>query len=81
MSIAEDGVKCFQCKGAHPYHPSTGHAELRWGIVFCGTCYRVFLEWLYGHLRRRWGKERFYDHAATSIRAGVYPSVPTRGDE
>lgn len=64
---------CIQCKGVHPYHPDTGHVYVEWGVVVCGTCYRVFVKWLAGHLRRRWGGLRFYDHAATSIRAGVFP--------
>lgn len=62
-------MRCVQCKG--PWHPSSGHWYEEWGIVVCGGCYKPFLAWLSGHLKRRWGKVRFYDEAATSIRAGV----------
>lgn len=52
--------RCSVCKG--PYHPATGHyisAKMRW----CGPCTREHVTWLKGHMNRRWGDGRFYDHA------------------
>jgi hypothetical protein len=72
-SITEpsDSLRCFKCGG--PYHPATGHWNERFDVVFCGACYRPFVKWLSGHLKRRWGGANFYQEAATSIRA------PSRG--
>ena len=62
-------MRCFACKG--PWHEATGHW---WGpqldIVYCGPCFQRFLTWMKGHFKRKWSGERFYDAAATSIRAG-----------
>lgn len=60
-------VRCIRCKG--PFHPSTGDYDHVHGVATCGACVRSFYEWLRGHVRRRWGKLDFYEHAATSIRA------------
>lgn len=49
---------CDACKG--PFHIATGHVtpgNKQYNI--CGPCYREMLP----HLKRRWGGERFYDHA------------------
>jgi hypothetical protein len=60
------GDRCLRCGG--PHHPATGHIDARTGAIFCGACYRPFLDWLKGHLKRRWGKLRFYEHTETSRR-------------
>lgn len=48
---------CSACKG--PFHVSTGHITSDKKYRICGPCYREMLP----HLKRRWGGERFYDHA------------------
>jgi hypothetical protein len=63
-------LRCFACGG--PYHPSTGHLFREYpGVAYCGACYRPFLKWMKGHLNRRWGKQKFYEEAVTSIRPPV----------
>lgn len=64
-------MKCFSCP--NPYHPATGHYDKRYDIVFCGACYRRFVKWLAGHLKRQWSGASFYEEAATSIRPGIFP--------
>lgn len=59
----EPARRCLQCGG--PYHPATGHWDQHFDVVFCGACYKPFIAWLAGHLKRRWGKLRFYDHATS----------------
>lgn len=59
-------MRCSACQ--QPYHPSTGHRHSD-RTVLCGTCARDFLRWLKAHTARRWGGVRFYDHAATSVKA------------
>lgn len=41
----------------------------------CPWCTRQWWRWLAGQLARKWGGERFYDHAATSNR-GPGPGEP-----
>lgn len=59
-------TRCSACGGV--YHPASGH---RWGdrVVLCGPCTRHFIAWVKAHTQRRWGGVKFYDHAATSVRA------------
>lgn len=45
-----------------PWHESTGHyisPTMRW----CGPCTKSWVKELCGNQHRRWGGERFYDHA------------------
>lgn len=56
---------CNACGG--PYHPSTGHVFTPTHVV-CGPCARSWKDWLKGMMSRRWGGQRFYDHALTSVR-------------
>lgn len=58
--------RCIQCKG--PFHEASGNRDRRTGATTCGACYKPFLSWLSGHLKRRWGKLRFYEHTETSRR-------------
>jgi hypothetical protein len=67
-----DSPRCFKCGG--PYHPATGHWDERFNVVFCGACYKPFVKWLKGHLKRKWGNANFYEEAATSIKAPIKPS-------
>lgn len=64
-----DSERCLQCRG--PYHEASGHRDRATGAVFCGGCYRPFLAWLKGHLKRRWGGVHFYEHTETSRRVSV----------
>lgn len=59
--------RCFACGG--PYHEASGHNFKEFGVVYCGACYKPFLQWVKGHTNRRWSGVRFYDEAGTSIRA------------
>lgn len=55
---------CTACKG--PFHPATGHQpspNQRW----CGPCSKDFVKFLKQHSSRRWGGERFYDHATVPV--------------
>lgn len=61
-----EGRSCSSCE--NPYHPATGW-RLSPRTRLCGPCARHFAEWVKGMVRRRWGGVRFYDHAATSVRA------------
>ena len=53
-------VRCNIC-GA-PWHPVTGHFVSE-RMVWCGPCTRAWVKELCGMQNRRWGGERFYDHA------------------
>lgn len=55
-------MRCFQCHG--PFHPASGNWYEQWQIGFCGACYKPFVKWLSGHLKRKWGGLNFYEHAA-----------------
>jgi hypothetical protein len=67
----------MSCGG--PFHPATGDYDHRFDAATCGPCHRAFWDWYRRHSARQWkirdvaGKVicriRFYDHAATSIRA------------
>lgn len=59
-------MRCSACTGV--FHPATGH---QWSekTRLCLSCAHSFMQWFKAHTRRKWGGERFYDHAATSIRA------------
>jgi hypothetical protein len=61
-------VRCLECQG--PYHPSSGHLYPEWDVAFCGACYKPFLRWLTGHMKRQWSGHEFYAEAATSVIPG-----------
>lgn len=60
-------MTCFQCGG--PYHPATGHIYPEWDVAFCGGCYKPFVKWLRGHLKREWSGHSFYEEASRSLGA------------
>lgn len=73
----EDDTRCNVCLG--PFHPATGH-QVSDKMVWCGVCTRKWVQELKGHLNRRWGKARFYDHATvptgdTSALDAVYNDI------
>lgn len=56
----EDTYYCNICKS--PWHPASGHyisATMRW----CGPCTKSWVREVSGMQKRRWGGEKFYDHA------------------
>jgi hypothetical protein len=60
---------CSVCDG--PFHETTGHrvsTTMRW----CGPCTKRWVKELVGHTNRRWGKQRFYDHARVPPPAKEY---------
>lgn len=50
---------CFFCGGVA--HPSTG-SQLTERVLACGPCVLHFLGWFRGHVNKRFGGYRFYDH-------------------
>jgi hypothetical protein len=60
---------CFCCK-ANVYHPATGH-RFNEDVVYCGPCYRYFLSWMKGHVRRKWSGADFYVEAANCVKFEV----------
>lgn len=60
-------MRCFACGG--PYHPATGHLFREFMVAYCGRCYRHFIEWMKGHMRRKWGGLDFYAEAAKRPRS------------
>lgn len=60
-------TRCACCGGV--WHPASGDWDDRFKVARCGRCYREFLRWFKVHTSRRWGGRKFYDEAATSIRA------------
>jgi hypothetical protein len=74
-------VTCFACGG--PFHPASGHVWPN-GAEYCGPCIRHFFDWAKRHAAGRRKGADFYAEAATSIRAGVFPTqgqsiVPASG--
>lgn len=66
--MTPDGsTRCSSCGGV--WHPATGDWDRVFKAARCGRCMRIFLVWLKGHTQRKWGGRKFYEHAATSIRA------------
>jgi hypothetical protein len=59
-------MNCSSC-GA-PYHEASGH-RFSERVAICGPCTLHYIEFLKSHQKRKWGGLRFYEHAATSIRA------------
>jgi len=59
-------MRCFACDG--PAHPATGHAFAP-AVLYCGPCAGRFWAWAVRHTNRRWSGGKFYDEAATSVRA------------
>lgn len=53
---------CHFCGG--PFHPATG--GYRGGNRACGPCEKAWMKWVSAQTRRKWGKQRFYDHSHTS---------------
>lgn len=66
-------MRCVQCKG--PYNEATGNLYPHWGVVVCGTCYRPFVKWVSGMVKRRWSGAAFYEEAATSVKPDSVPSL------
>lgn len=63
-NLARPNTRCSACGG--PYHEATGHRHsVR--TVLCGPCARDFKDWVKRHTARRWGKVKFYDHAAAGV--------------
>ena len=63
-------MRCYACGG--PYHEATGHFFHHWGFVYCGPCYRHFIEDFMKPMMNRWRWSKhgnFYDHALTSVGA------------
>lgn len=59
--------RCNTCGGV--WHPSCGDWDERFQVARCGRCYREWLKFYKGHMKRKWGGEDFYAHAETSIGA------------
>jgi len=53
-------VQCNICKS--PWHPATGHF-ISETMVWCGPCTREWVKEVCGMQNRRWGGEKFYNHA------------------
>lgn len=64
-------MRCFACQG--PFSEVTGHFFAP-DVPYCGRCIRIFYQWMKGHTNRRWSGASFYEEAATSVRAGVWPT-------
>jgi hypothetical protein len=58
-------MRCFACGG--PYHPASGHVFAD-EIVYCGACYRPFIEFMKSRFYRRSKGPDFIAEAVTSIR-------------
>jgi hypothetical protein len=65
-------MPCFACGG--PYHPASGHL-FNSETPYCGPCYRYFLSWMKGHIRRKWGGCDFYEEAARCVRIPLEPGT------
>lgn len=55
--------ECTKCKG--PFSEPTGWI-LSERTKLCGRCAKNFADWTIRQLKRKWGRERFYDHIQTS---------------
>ena len=56
-------LKCDCCGG--PFHPATGGYRSP-TFKACGPCEKNFAKWVSAQTKRKWGGQRFYDHALTS---------------
>jgi hypothetical protein len=53
-------LRCNVCRG--PWHPATGDYQSE-NMLTCGVCTRKWAKWMKTHMKRKWGKLDFYEHA------------------